>query len=106
MVDVLVFMGYNADMATNPKKTEEILQNLQVNTNSVIGSKYAQIVGVNVTNIDITLEFVYQHPNQQIEQANVVSRVTLPRQAGEGLAKTIPDTIKLHEDRKKEEKNG
>lgn len=96
-------------MAGNQKKTEEVRMAvpkvLKVNTNTVLGSTYAQIVGVSVTDTDVTLEFVYKNPREEIEEAQVVSRVTLPRIAGEGLSRAILDTIKEHE-AGKEKKNG
>lgn len=90
----------------NPKKNEENTQELMVNTKTVIGSVYAQIVGVTVTDIDVTLEFVYKHPREEVKEAQVVARVTLPKQSGESLARSIIDTVKLHEAKKKGEKNG
>lgn len=74
---------------------------LRVNAGTVIGSQYAQIVGVTVTDTEITLEFVFKHPREDVDEAQVVSRVTLPRPAGEDLASAITNTIKLHESKKK-----
>lgn len=74
---------------------------LSVNTSTFKGSQYAQIVGVSVTDIDITLEFVYKHPNPAIKEAQVVSRITMPKQAAIGLAETIYNTNKQHEAKKK-----
>lgn len=79
---------------------------LNVRTDTILGSSYSQIVGVSVTDIDITLEFVYKHPRQEVKDAQVVARVTLPRQAAQELAETIINTIKLHEAKKKGQKNG
>lgn len=72
-----------------------------VKTGTVIGSTYAQIIGVVVTDTDITLEFAYFNPRPGNKEAQVVSRVTLPRRAGEGLANTIVNTIREHEAKKK-----
>lgn len=69
---------------------------LNVNIETFVGSPYSQVVGVTITDIDITLEFVYVHPRDKT-QGQVVSRVTLPRVAGEDLAKTILNTIAIHE---------
>lgn len=80
-------------------------QQLRVNLGTIMGSIYSQIVGVTVSDIDVTLEFVYKHPRGDVNEAQVVSRVTLPRSAGEELAKAIVDTIRLHEANKKEEKH-
>lgn len=81
-------------------------QILNVKMDTTLGSTYSQIVGVSVTDIDITLEFVYKNPRQEIKEAQVVARVTLPRQAGYELAETILNTIKSHEAKKKGHKNG
>lgn len=75
--------------------------NVTVKTGTTIGSTYAQIVGVVVTDTDITLEFAYFNPRPGNKEAQVVSRVTLPRVAGEGLANTIINTVKEHESKKK-----
>jgi hypothetical protein len=84
---------------------EQSPQNITVQTNTVIGSQYAQIVGVVVTDIEITLEFVYKNPREEIREAQVVARVTLPREAAMGLAETIFKTKQEHE-LKKKGKNG
>ncbi len=85
-------------MTEESKKITPITIN--VNTNSVIGSTYAQFVGVTVTDVDITLEFVYINPRSKTD-GQVVSRVTLPKASGESLAKIILETIRQHEDKKK-----
>lgn len=72
---------------------------LKVNAGTYRGSVYSQIVGVTVTDIDITLEFVYVNPRDKT-QGEIVSRVTLPRVAGEDVAKTILNTIAMHEKQK------
>lgn len=79
--------------------------NIKVITETVKGSEYAQIVGVVVTDTDITLEFAYINPRPGSKEAHVVSRVTLPRIAGENVAKAITKTIEEHE-KKKGSKNG
>lgn len=86
----------------DPKKEQATLT---VNTNTVLGSVYSQIVGVTVSDLDITLEFVYKHPREDATEAQVVARVTLPRSVGEELAVAIVDTIKAHESKKKGERN-
>ncbi len=78
---------------------------IRVNAGTIVGSTYAQIVGVTVSDTEITLEFVYKHPREDINEAQVVSRVTLPRPAGEELASAIVNTIKIHEAKKKEGKH-
>ncbi|MDP3988362.1 MAG: hypothetical protein Q8P80_04435 [Candidatus Levybacteria bacterium] len=79
-----------------------IPRKINVKTETTLGSTYAQIVGVVVTDFDITLEFAYLNPRQGTEEAQVVARVTLPRPAAEGLAKTIIDIVAQHEAKKKE----
>jgi len=76
------------------------IKKIPVKTESVIGTVFAQIVGIVVTDTFITLEFAYLNPRPETKQAYVVSRVTLPKMAGENLAKIIIKTIKEHENRK------
>lgn len=78
-------------------------QELKVDTGTVIGSIYSQVVSVTVTDVDVTIEFVYVNPRDK--SAQVVSRITLPRSSGEDLAKTILNTVKMHEAGKKGTKN-
>ncbi len=68
---------------------------IKVNASTYIGSTYAQIVGISVTDNDLTLEFVFVNP-RNVEEGQVVSRVTLPINAGLGLANTIQETINQH----------
>lgn len=73
---------------------------LVVNANTFVGSTYSQVVGITVTDVDMTLDFVYVNPRDKTK-GQVVARVTLPRSAGEELAKAITATIKQHEENKK-----
>lgn len=76
-----------------------------INTNTHIGSRYAQIVGITVSDDNtITLDFVYVHPREKTK-GEVVSRVTLPRKVGEELAYLIKMTVKKHDAEKKGSKN-
>lgn len=84
-----------ADEKSNPQTV--------VNAGTIIGSQYAQLVGVSVTDVDITLEFVYINPRDK-KTGQVVSRVTLPLTIGIDLANTILMTSKVHEKKKKGEK--
>lgn len=86
-------------------KTETKKEELLVNSGTFIGSLYAQIASVTITDVDITLEFVYVNPREKTK-GQVVTRITLPRLSGEDLAKTILNTIKMHEAKKKEDRNG
>ncbi len=81
-------------------KTQEIVIN-----DSYIGSIYAQTAVVTVTDIDITINFVYVNP-RDVRSAQVVSRITLPRPSGEELANIIQSVVKMHEENKKEKENG
>jgi len=100
MTEILIFgfMCYNGFMAEQKKIT--------VQTGTYLGSQYAHIVGVTVTDIDLTLEFVYKNPREEITEAHVVSRVTLPISAAKELVEAIASTQKLHEARKKGVQNG
>lgn len=86
----------------NSKPTIAVPRKVNIKTETVLGSVYSQIVGIVVTDTDITLEFVYLNPRPGTQDAHVVSRVTLPRRAAEGLAKSIVDTVAQHEAKKKE----
>jgi len=66
-----------------------------VNAGTFVGSVYSQIVGISVTDNDLTLEFVFVNPRNNRE-GQVVSRVTLPINAGLGLADVIQKTINEH----------
>jgi len=90
-------------MANEIKKAVPI--NINVNTNTVVGSSYAQITGIVVTDTDITIEFVYFNQREGNKDAQVVSRVTMPRPVGEALARSINETVMKHEAKKKGEKN-
>lgn len=70
-----------------------------INTGTITGSTYSQLVGVTVTDVDITLEFVFINPRDNTK-GEVVSRVTLPLNIGINLAKTILDTAKMQEKKK------
>ena len=75
-----------------------------INAGTVVGSQYAQLVGVSITDIDITLEFVFINPRDKTS-GQVVSRVTLPLAIGVDLANTILMTAKMHANKKKGEQN-
>ncbi len=86
---------------TEEKETKQTEgKTINVKSDKIVGSLYAQLVGVLVTDIDITLEFVYINSRPGGEDANVVSRITLPRIVGEGLAQNIKDIIAEHEAKK------
>lgn len=79
---------------------DEKVQQTVINAGSIVGSTYAQLVSVSVTDIDITLEFVFINPRDK-STGQVVSRVTLPIGIGTELANTILTTVKGHENQKK-----
>lgn len=74
--------------------------NINVNASTFIGSTYSQLVGVTVTDVDLTLEFVYLNPRTN-KDGQVVARITLPRVVGEKLSKMINETLLQHEAKKK-----
>lgn len=78
---------------------------LNINMNSVIGSKYSQFTIVTVSNIDITINFAFIHPNNPM-QGEIVARITLPRPVGEDLARNILTTAKMQNEQTKEKKDG
>ena len=73
---------------------------LVVDAANYTGSHYSQLVSVTVTDFDITLEFVYINPRDKTK-GEVVSRVTLPSQAGENLAEVIKNTVATHKKKEK-----
>lgn len=72
------------------------VKEIKVNPNTIVGTVYSQLVGVVVTDLDVTLEFVYINPRNSVE-GHVVSRVTLPKQIAQDLANTISKTIQTHD---------
>lgn len=88
-------------MATDKSKTETP-EGIPVNSATVRGSLYSQVVSVTITDLDLTLEFAFINPRSK--SGEVVARITLPRPAGDELAKAIIETVKKHEETKKEGK--
>lgn len=80
------------------------LQNLVVNTGTVIGSAYSQTARVTVTDNEITIEFAYVHPADPT-QGQSVARVTMPVKVGIDLAHTILLVKKSHETKKDGKQN-
>lgn len=83
------------------KKTNGETKSLRVNGSTVIGSQYAQLVVVTVGDIDVTIDFIYKHPRNDVEEGQVVARVTLPHSVAKQLPKIIDDTIAQHDTNKK-----
>lgn len=75
------------------------LKELKINPNTVVGTSYSQLVGVTVTDIDVTLEFVYINPRDNAEGV-VVARVTLPTTVATALSEKINSTIQTHDKNK------
>lgn len=73
---------------------------LEVNGSTFIGSQFAQVVGVSVTDTEVILEFVFVHP-QSKGKGQTVSRITMPLSAAVGLSKVIIETLQKHESNKK-----
>jgi hypothetical protein len=76
---------------------------VNVNDERLVGTQYAQVVTVTVSDIDITLEFIYVNPRVKTK-GNVISRITLPKKSGEELATTIRKTVMAHASKKKGKK--
>lgn len=86
-----------ADPKEEKKRQEQ--KQLIVKSNTITGTAYSQLVGVTITDIDLTLEFVYINPRQNkegVQQGEVVARVTLPIEAARGLSESITDTLTKH----------
>lgn len=81
---------------------EENPQNIVIQTNTFIGSQYAHIVGIVVNDNEITIEFIYKNPREEVKEAQVVSRVTMPRDAAYGLAQAIYNARQQYEKQQKE----
>jgi hypothetical protein len=75
------------------------LQQTVINAGSFVGSKYAQLVNVTVTDLDITFEFAFINPRDPTT-GQVVARVTMPKEASLQLPKVIVSANSLHEARK------
>lgn len=75
-----------------------------INAGTIIGSTYAQLVNISVTDIDVTLEFSFINPRDP-STGQVVSRVTLPKKVGLDLAEKILTTSKIYDKRKGGSKN-
>lgn len=84
------------------KDKNETVPPIEINTKTTIGTAYSQVASVTVSNIDITIEFAYVNPRNK--RGEVVARVTMPRIAGESLAKVIANTVEQHESLKKRKK--
>ncbi len=80
---------------TNPINEKQV----KVRSNTVTGTVYSQLVGVTITDTDLTLEFVYVNPRPNQDgglEGDVVARVTLPIEAAKGLPEIIKDTLTKH----------
>ncbi|OGD92556.1 hypothetical protein A2697_04695 [Candidatus Curtissbacteria bacterium RIFCSPHIGHO2_01_FULL_41_44] len=82
---------------------KEIPQKTIINASTIIGSAYSQLASVTVTNIDMTIEFIFINPRDP-SSGQVVSRVTLPKKVGLKLAEVIVNTNKINEKRRSEKK--
>lgn len=82
-------------------KQEE--RQIAVRSSTVTGTVYSQLVGVTITDIDLTLEFVYVNPRpnkEGVSEGEVVARVTLPIEAAKGLPDTIRGVLTKHFEKK------
>ncbi len=85
-------------MANKDKKNNPQPAGLEVNHDTVLGTQYAQIVSVTVSDLDTTFEFVFVNPITK--KGIAVSRVTMAQQAAEGFAKLILDATKQQKAKK------
>ena len=84
---------------------EKAPQDVIINTGTIVGSSYAQLSRITVSDIDITIEFAYIHPSDPT-QGQSVARITMPIAAAVSLGETIIATKKIHEKRKEGKQNG
>lgn len=83
----------------DPKEQKQVT----IRSNTVTGTEYSQLVGITITDIDLTLEFVYINPRPNkdgISEGEVVARVTLPVEAAKNLSEGISDTLRKHFNKK------
>lgn len=76
---------------------------VEIKADTIVGTVYSQLVGVTITDTDLTLEFVYLNPRPTSNgslNGQVVARVTLPIEAARGLPDAITSTLKTHFDKK------
>lgn len=78
---------------------KKIPQQTVINAGTIVGSVYAQLVNVSVTDIDITLEFAFINPRDP-STGQVVSRVTLPKVVALQMADLILAANNVHEKKK------
>jgi hypothetical protein len=83
-------------MSNKKTKIKSENQELTVNTSTFRGSQYSQIVGITISSLEATLEFVYVSPSIKTK-GEVVSRITLPISVVKSLADKINNTITLYE---------
>ncbi|PIZ64892.1 hypothetical protein COY14_03630 [Candidatus Roizmanbacteria bacterium CG_4_10_14_0_2_um_filter_36_9] len=76
---------------------KEKIREIKVKPLTYFGSQYSQTTTVTVTDSDVTLDFIYIHPNESVKEAQVISRVTLPKNVAIELANAINETTKKHE---------
>jgi len=89
---------------SNNGKSQKTIKNVKVREDTVIGSNYCQLVSVSVTDIDVTLQFVFVNPRTR-KDGQVVSRVTMPVHTAASLSEAIRNTIKSHSYKKGGKKN-
>jgi hypothetical protein len=80
-------------------------QDVIINSGTVVGSAYAQVSRVTVSDIDITIEFAYIHPADPT-QGQTVARITMPIAGAVSLGETIIAVKKMFDKRKEGNQNG
>jgi len=88
--------GIIGPMATKKAEKATSKEGLTVRANTFVGSQYSQIVGITVSDLATTLEFVYINPRLK-KYGEVVSRITLPNPVAKSLVKKLQDTLTKHE---------
>lgn len=87
------------------EKKAQIPAQTTINAGTVIGSTFAHLANVSVTDNDITLEFVFINPRDP-STGQVVSRVTMPRANGLELGNIIKIASQMQENKKGGKQNG
>ena|SRR3990167_6516865 len=81
---------------------------LNVDASTYAGTAYAQVALVNVTDTEVTMDFVYVHPSNLLkaadlksdkpkeQKAQIVSRVVMPVAQAKQFADAVLNTIEKH----------
>ena len=90
------------DKSKNIKANKkEISREVKVNPTAYRGSTFSQATSITVTDNDITLDFIYIHPNMTVTEGHIVSRVTMPTHSALEMIRSMQETLKKHAENKK-----